>query len=530
MAKSLEVDTTSGPSTGLKQRLYILYILNDVFHHTKHHSRDESLHTSIIGSFNHLRALLASAAYFDHKRKGRHLKRLTALLDAWKRQRYFDSGVAEKLQQVVHDAGAAFATGADSTPADDAQPTNEMHPTEVQKDAPFIMPASHGDRTLPWYDLPAGNMMPHVIPNSTRPIDTRNMEPLRMLAGPADTKIAAAVKDFLDDVENLFVPRAYSEDDSVLDVDEMGQPLVKDEFTGDLLPSESYYGWSVEFCERMKNRKLNGDTPAANGNDRDQSRSRSSSRSSGPRKRRRYSSSRGSDRSRSRSRSPRRESFSRRRDERSMSRSRSRSRQRTRSRTPGPDSRPPARRSPTPPRAFSRPQHQLPPQPQGQNNWSYKAPAGNNSFHTPAEQITDPFNANTIPPAKPTAPNASQFQHNFQMGPGGLPVPPPPPFHQGPWPPPPPSGPPPAGFGLPFQQSHSPYQHNQPFMPPPPPPPQYQQQGYQQQTWQGNQQYSHMQGPSPPPAPPAGRGWQPPQGQDQWRGRGGWRGGGNRGR
>lgn len=489
----------------------------------------------------HLVSLFASAAAFDHKKKSKHCKRIEALLDIWEHDAHLGQDFIGKIRQTVENAGNAYAEGQDMS-LDTAQAdVSDIPPLHQQKEAPFVMPSTHGDTSLPWYDLPAGNMLPHIVPNSTQPIKPQMMKPLQFTAGPADDKLTMIVKDFLTDVEGMYVTKDYLEDEQVItDIDEMGQRLIKDEATGDLVPTQSYYGWSVEFCNRLKSHTGDAIQAVANGAGRGRSRSRSSSASSAPRKRRRYSSSRGSGRSRSASRSPFRTGFTQHgRGSASRRRSHSRSRTRSRSRCPkrGPEqssSRPRPRshsrtHSPRPP---SRPAQGIP-RPPSHPNSRLQANGQQYSYTTPADQISDPFNAQTVQPAAPSAPNASHFQHNYQFGPGGLPIPPPPPFHKGPWPPPPPSGPPPGDFPPQAPQRQSPYQQNQQFMPPPPPPGQYpqQQQGQLQQAWQGFQQQPNGQGFSPPPPPPsAGRGWKPPQGQGQWRGggAGGWRGRGGR--
>lgn len=393
------------------------------------------------------------------------------------------------------------------------------------------MPASHGDTNLPWYDLPAGNLMPLIIPGSTQAVDPRSLKPMQFGAGPADQQLVSAVKDFLAEVDDHYASRDSLEDQiMVADIDEMGQPLTREDITGELAGLKSYYGWSIQFCERMKNSKLNDLLSAANDTSRRRSRSRSSSRSSSPRKRRRRSSSGSMDRTRSASRSPATASFAHGAARRSNSRNRSRSRSRS-------NKNPNARsRTRSPPRTSST-SHEAPPPPPSplaplQNNWPYQLNRGT-SFHTPADQVSDPFN-NPPAPSAPLAPNASHYNHNFPIGPGGLPIPPPPPFHRGPWPPPPPTGPPPGDFGPPLHQSQaqSTYRANQSYMPPPPIPPQYQNQtmhgeGYHgqfQQGWMPGQQFQIG---VPLPPPPPGR--QPHQGTGQWRGGNGGRGRGGRG-
>ena len=122
--------------------------------------------------------------------------------------------------------------------------------------APFVMPAYHGDTAIAYYDLPAANMMPHIIPNSTTPIPTQLIRPLQFKAGPADTHLAEAVAHFLVDVEGMFMPSAIDDDETPRDweINEMGERSRRNV----VHTAEGYYGWSRPFCEKMKDRTRGG--------------------------------------------------------------------------------------------------------------------------------------------------------------------------------------------------------------------------------------------------------------------------------
>lgn len=272
--------------------------------------------------------------------------------------------------------------------------------------------------------------MPHIMPNSTVPINTQLMKPLQFVAGPAEPSLASAMKDFLDDVERIYDPSLTMHDDEgiVADIDDMGQAVRKDEQTGEVLNGETYYGWSRDFCERMKKRKREG-PPKEDDQDsrgRSESHSRSVSRNGSQRKRRRYSESRSRSRSYSRSLSrPRLGASARRRTSNSFSRS------------------PPLRPRPASPRrAFERDERN----------------------QTPPQQLRPP--PQPFPPAPPAALSSSPFNPGFNAPFGldlnGLPLPPPRPAGwQGPWPPMPPP-PPQAMPGMP----PVPIPPNAGFMPP----------------------------------------------------------------
>ena len=427
--------------------------------------------------------LLGSAASFTGC--PRHNQKIVGLLALWEENGYYSKDYVGKLREAVknaselgtHEEGAGKAS----------QSRDEDSKTKPSKSAPFVMPAMHGDASTPWFDLPAGNLMPHIVPNSTRPINPSMIRPLQFVAGPADEGLVLAVKDLLDDVQKIFEGETDEAGDTVWDIDELGQPIVLDEITGDVLEGEGYYGWSRSFCEKMKRRRKGLDMP-----DRDRSPDRSSSPS---RKKRRYSGSDGSS-----SPAGRKTSYARRY---SSSRSPSSSprpgfsRPRSRSRS---YSRSPPRSSDSPRRANlelpeTRP---VPPPPQ---ELSQNPPAHFNQ-NIPFQRG---FNPN-IPPPPPSLPAPNMQYNGTQQGFSSWPPPPPPPpapnvqyngtQHFSSWPPPPP--PPPAGPGN-FQQHMG---------------------GYTPPSGPGN--FQQIPGGFTPPAGPGG--WQPPLQPNNGRGynNGGW--------
>lgn len=411
-------------SSGRRKQLYILYLLNDLLHHTKYHVESPSL-CSILAEHlqTQMNDLFGSASAHDIGRYAKHHKRIQDLLGIWDGHGYYQYSVIEKLRDTARSAARLGYPCADeeSTPAN---VLDEGGLSEDRKDAPYIMPSSHGDPSTPFYDLPAANMLPHIMPNSATPISPQLVKPLQLVAGPADESLITAVKEFLRDIDTLDKVKCEDENQA-MDVDELGQTVMRDEITGDILEGDGYYGWSRTFCEKMKRKGAkSGGILEAFGRDGSVKRNRS------PRKRRHSDassslSSRSGSRSRGRSNSVR----SRRHQNthniqspttRSMSRSRS----------------PP--REPKLYRSLRRPSNSR------LRSCSYSPPPV-----IPAEQQPPKtFDPRPRPRDRAQGPSPPQpppltpgFPQGFPpLGPGGLPVPPPPPpNYKGPWPPPPPS-------------------------------------------------------------------------------------------
>lgn len=404
----------------------------------------------------HIVELLGYAASYDRSKHPKHHRRLEQLLDVWAENGYYSEDYTNKLREAVKNSASVDAIKASVGIEDGA---GESQQKGLQRDAPFVMPPTHGDPSTPYYDLPAGNFVPHIIPDSSTPIRPEAVKPLQFVAGPADEKLVAAVKRFLKDADRIYGLNDLEHDENtVVDIDELGQTVIRDEKTGEIIAGDTYYGWSREFCQQMKKRR---------GKDSQRSRSRSRSSDNGFHRRRRYSDTSSSEEGGRRGRRSRSRSYSRDRGRGrrySSSRSRSRSRSGRRSRSPSGQrsrSRSYSPRPASPPRSFS-PRHQ---------------------------------------PLQPLF-NQSQQLQPPSMGMSAPPPPPPPPNYNGPWPPPPPPPPPHGGsFGVPPMPGFAP-----PFpvlpgqYPQPPAPGQYP----QPPPWGGPGGP-----PGGPPYPPGGRGrWQ----------------------
>ncbi|KAK4127525.1 hypothetical protein N657DRAFT_641529 [Parathielavia appendiculata] len=520
-----------------RRRLHVLYILNDILYHVKHRNRDDGFALKLEPTIS---ALVRSAASFNNCPK--HIRKIQNLIGLWEENGYFARTVIQQLRAAVEEGPTAGGGGQSTDDGD----SSASAVAKAAKSAPWVMPAMHGDPSTPWYDLPAGNWMPVLEPNSTRPINPAMIKPLVLAQGPADKSLVEAVKSLLVDVERIY-SKEVNLDEPPPNVGRLGERVEIDELTGDIIDGDTYYGWSRAFCEKMKRRRRvrigrNGRSDGDRGRTRSTSYTRSDSRSrSRPRdrsdvssrsserpdfKRQRMSGSPPSrSRGRSRSRSPSGRRSPDRHRSRSYQRSRSRSRSpsgrrsqsRSRSRSRGyryrrPNVNEKGKCQPQSPdfgirsrsRSWSRPGSPLrsqEPPPPSRNGYVPQMPAPSGTWNQHPPPPPPPSMATyPIPPPIPS-------QQGFGLG-FPVPPPPPPPTYQAPWPPAPPSIPPPPMVG---QQSPNFFVPPGNAVPPPPFP----------GGWP----------PVPPPGPPVGNhdGFYP---QGQYRvghqgrggyGRGGWR-------
>ena len=178
-----------------RKRLHILYILNDIFYHVKFRDGNNDFADRLE---TYLPTLIQSAAAFPNCPK--HAKKIQDLVSIWEESSYFSPGCIAKLRAAIDralDAEQSNTSNVASTNGATAAP-------QVNRKAPFIMPAMHGDPAMPWYDLPAGNWLPVMEPNSTRPMKPSMIKPLQLAPGPADKTIVEAVNSLLVSVDKLY--------------------------------------------------------------------------------------------------------------------------------------------------------------------------------------------------------------------------------------------------------------------------------------------------------------------------------------
>lgn len=264
-----------------RRRLHILYILSDVFHHSIARQRNAHFASSWKDA---LPSILVLTVGFKNSPK--HAAKIDMLLSLWEAADFFDSATTQKLQAIAK----GDITSIEPT---ETAPTSSL---KIAKDMPFVLPSVHGSSTTPWYDLPASTWLPHLTPNSTRPMFPHLIQPIQMTAGPADKAVVDAVQQLLRKANRLYNGQDDKDSpDEVTDINELGERIILDAVNGQVIAGETYYGWSRPFCERMKARqnKARGKSIPDTGRPRSRSMSsmssRSRSRSYSPQRKRRRS-------------------------------------------------------------------------------------------------------------------------------------------------------------------------------------------------------------------------------------------------
>ncbi|KAF8253150.1 hypothetical protein K440DRAFT_627374 [Wilcoxina mikolae CBS 423.85] len=377
-----------------RKKLHVLYLINDVLHHTKYLISDQGGFSEAIKSA--LKGLFRAATTPGMAKQYAKLERL---LEIWEGKEYYPYAFLVELRTTIKDAAAVKEApgGAGASGAGDMEVVQT-------KQKVLLLPPVHGDPSIPYYDLPAGNLLPLIVPNSTTPINPRLVKPMQFASITPDGKLVNAVQDFLASVNSMFGGMETGE-----------EPDAVGGFGG--IDGEGYYGWSRAFCEQMRQKKKaavekdlgrGGSSREERGRGRRlsyssdySSQSRSSSRSRSRHTRRRRSRS-GSDDSRRRTT---------RRDSRSRSRSPPRSIEQYRGFAPPKQDSAAPPPPPPPPPPVAQQQQQQPWAPPQQQQQMY-------GFPPPPPPPSQQFPQGWIPPPPPPPPPPPSLQNSaFQIPP-----------------------------------------------------------------------------------------------------------------
>ncbi|KAL9594441.1 MAG: hypothetical protein Q9219_007034 [cf. Caloplaca sp. 3 TL-2023] len=229
-----------------RRRLNILYLLHDFLHHIKFHSisplespafSSQTFQTSVM-------QLVALTSAQDPAKHAQHFRRLHGIIDIWAEDSYYPSAsIAALREAVANEPKRSDVSQQENVSMERLGSVENAGENGSRRDAPYIMPSSHGDLSTPFYDLPASNLMPCIVPDSLSPINPQAVKPMLLPAGPANEIVVHAIKVFLQDADLIYgIGQA-----EIVDVDEMGQPAISNNSSGDFSAGEGYYGWSKTF-------------------------------------------------------------------------------------------------------------------------------------------------------------------------------------------------------------------------------------------------------------------------------------------
>jgi len=271
----------------LRQRLHILYFLDFIFNRLHKETGQFELNMLLQSMKPVIDELVVCNPARGIDIISNYQRRVNAHLTFWEKRRYFNEGELKALQNLLDE------------PVQRSQ-SEENTVESGSKLQSTILPHQHGDSSSPWFDLPAANIVEQLKKNKS--ILTSSMKrPFKLEAGLARPSIQVAVQSFLQAADRLSNHTKLEHSPCGQDFDELGQIICRDN-EGSTFPVDTYYGWSISLCERIKTDAGNPPGELTASEDRDE-RVPNRPQSRSPRRHNRESGSPSRSRSRSRSRS-----------------------------------------------------------------------------------------------------------------------------------------------------------------------------------------------------------------------------------
>ena len=160
------------PRNPSRERLHALYLLSDLLHHVKYHTPDNDTQRTLTMSLQPFLVQLFS--FGASEAKTRVGGRLSDLAQLWKEEKYFDSGMIGQLFDALKGT------------TQDTKHVEELHlkAADGSRELPYMIPPTHGDPTSPYHDLPAGNLMRHIVPTKLSTHATKRITSFVSLSWP----------------------------------------------------------------------------------------------------------------------------------------------------------------------------------------------------------------------------------------------------------------------------------------------------------------------------------------------------------
>ena len=258
-APSVHADGSNPHDSNLRPRqLPVPYLINDWLHHIKYHLQDQGILSIVIASlYPFLGPLLFQGALFRGKGT-QYEARVEELVELWERHAYFSKEELNEVRQRATATHKAKISGSHPEPPDNRL-EGKFQPK--QTGLAYQLPAFHGDHSVPYYDLPAATLMPHIIPNVVMPLNPSHVKPIECAPGPPDERLAKALEHFMTEVDTIYGMQ-FVDESTKIDYDEFGQISYG---PGHDEEEEGYYGWSRPFCEKMHRKRRNADLDEYNG-------------------------------------------------------------------------------------------------------------------------------------------------------------------------------------------------------------------------------------------------------------------------
>lgn len=245
VSKSIAVDQNSAAAVtpaakkAARNRFDVLLVVSDVLHTDKFHQRSPEK-SGIFGSesMSYIPDLVELAAACAFKKSSPAEKKLKAMLNYWAVNQLISTEDFKSLQDRA-DESLVVAQG--------GIPVRKRN---------YLLPEYHGDRTAPWYDLPAAYMLDQMIKQRDRPIDPYRIKIAKLDKKPVSPYVRKLLDNYFENIDLKHFPTGDNPTGETkkykLWLDPMGQLVKQEKETGETATVGNGYGWSPKFCQDMR--------------------------------------------------------------------------------------------------------------------------------------------------------------------------------------------------------------------------------------------------------------------------------------
>ncbi|USP72996.1 hypothetical protein yc1106_00270 [Curvularia clavata] len=238
LSKNTVVDQSTPVAKASRNRMDLLRIVSDVLHADKfhrHNNMQQGMFGNACGKF--VAQLIQQVAEFMTEKDTQLEKDLVALINYWALNRLASPDCLKLFRQTAGDA-LLVAQGSKRN---------------------YLLPEYHGDKTAPWYDLPASYMLEPMIklrdPKNDS-IDPQDIRIQKLGKKPVSPHVQQLLDDFFDNIDLRYRPTADNPTGETtrytLSLDPVGQLVKRDKETGQAKTVANGYGWSMKFCQDLR--------------------------------------------------------------------------------------------------------------------------------------------------------------------------------------------------------------------------------------------------------------------------------------
>lgn len=237
VSKSLVLEAASKKAT--RNRLDLIFVVNDALHTDKHHRNSAAKHSFLgIELLPHILELVELAALCAVEKSSQVEQKLRAIISFWVLNQLVSKETYRSLRERA-DETLLLAQGG----------------TPVRK-RNYLLPEYHGDRTAPWYELPAAYMLDQMIKQPNCPLDPHRIKVTRFDKKPVSTHVRKLLDNYFENIDLKHTPTGDNPTGETekynLWLDPMGQLVKREKETGETTTGVNGYGWSMKFCQDMQ--------------------------------------------------------------------------------------------------------------------------------------------------------------------------------------------------------------------------------------------------------------------------------------